>query len=472
MSSRNTMQTGIEGLDEIITGFPRGGLITVSGNPGTGKTALAGAFIYNGAVKFNEPGVYASFLEDEERFYDFMSGFSLDFRSLRDKGLFKYLAIPTLFEPGMSISVADILEAVESIGAKRLVIDSFTALSQMFKSSPEARVFLHSLLSKIARQMDCTTILIKEVQTEREYEYGFEEFISDGVILLRREIIEDRLFREVRILKMRGSKINEPLGCISLYKGFGLYPPSKITKDYYVGKRYQPPKDPSGAYTTGIPDLDLEIGGYVDGSTILIDIDPKISLPEYTLIYGPMVVSYALKNRVVLMIPSGGADWRDVISFGKSFGVPDDILSSNLRILIDVETREELPRNVTKTSLQDPDEIFDRIHEVVKSSIPKGKGPPLISLGIDRLASRLREMIIELMYRVSNLIKNTGGLVVFIMKPIYPWIIERFAPVSDIHLKITKMNGRVILYGIKPHTPYHIVEPAEDNLTPKLIPIV
>ncbi len=472
MFSRNTMMTAIEGLDKIITGFPRGGLIIVSGNPGTGKTALAGAFIYNGAVKFNEPGVYASFLEDEERFYDFMFGFGVDFRSLRDKGLFKYLAIPTLFEPGMSISIADILEAVESIGAKRLVIDSYTALSQMFKSPPEARVFLHSLLSKIARQMDCTMMLIKEVESEQVYEYGFEEFISDGVILLRREIMEDRLFREVRILKMRGSKINEPLACMSLYRGFGLYPSSKITKNYYVGKRYEPPKDPPGVYTTGIPDLDIELGGYVDGSTILLDIDPKISLPEYTLIYGPMAVSYALKNRVVLMIPSGGVDWRDIISIGKSFGVPDDILSNNLYILIDVGRREELPQNVTKTSLQDPDEILDRIHEVVESSISKGKGPPLISLGVDRLASRLREMIIELMYRASNLIRNTGGLVVFIMKPIYPWIVERLAPASDTHLKITKMHGRLILYGIKPHTSFYIVEPAEDNLTPKLIPIV
>jgi len=466
------MMTAIEGLDKIITGFPRGGLITVSGNPGTGKTALAGAFIYNGAVKFNEPGVYASFLEDEERFFDFMSGFGLDFRSLRDKGLFKYLAIPTLFEPGMSISIADILEAVESIGAKRLVIDSFTALSQMFKSPSEARVFLHSLLSKIARQMDCTTILIKEVQSEQAYEYGFEEFISDGVILLRREMIEDRLLREVRILKMRGSQIKEPSACISLYKGFNIYPPLRITKNYYRGKRYEPPQDPDEAYTTGIPDLDREIGGYVDGSTILIEIDPKISLPEYTLIYGPMAVSYALKNRVVLMIPSGGADWRDLIYIGKSFGVPEDVLARNLRILIDVERREELPQNVMKASFEDPDEIFVKVLQVVESSTSMGKGSPLISLGVDRLASRLREMIIEVLYRASNLIKNTGGLVVFLTKPIYPWIVERLAPSSDIHLKITKKHGRVILYGIKPHTTFYIVEPAEDNLTPKLIPIV
>jgi len=185
-----------------------------------------------------------------------------------------------------------------------------------------------------------------------------------------------------------------------------------------------------------------------------------------------MAVSYALKNRVVLMIPSGGVDWRDLIYIGKFFGVPEDVLARNLRILIDVERREELPQNVMKASFEDPDEIFVKVLQVVESSISMVKGSPLISLGVDRLASRLREMIVEVLYRASNLIKNTGGLVVFVTKPIYPWIVERLAPSSDIHLKITKKHGRVILYGIKPHTTFYILEPAEDNLTPKLIPIV
>ncbi|MEM2017596.1 MAG: ATPase domain-containing protein [Nitrososphaerota archaeon] len=473
MSSHEVVLTGVEGFDKIITGFPRGGLITVSGNPGTGKTALAGAFIYNGILKYNEPGVYASLLEDEERFYDFMLGFGLDFRSLRDRGLFKYLAIPTLFEPGVSISVADIVDAVESMSAKRLVIDSFTAMSQMFKSPFEARVFLHSLLSKIARQMGCTTILIKEIPNEQVYEYGFEEFISDGVIFLKREIIEDRLWREVNILKMRGSEIREPLACISLYKGFEAYPPLNITKEFYEGRKYVTPPDLPGRFSTGISDLDKEIGGFTGGTTILLEIDPHVSLQEYALVYSPMLVSNIIRgNRPVIMILSGGTDWRDVINFAKIFKIPEELINDNLTILIDIERKEELPQNVEKMSMFDPEEVFERIFGVVERSLSAGKGPPIISLGIDRLASRLREAIVELIYRISNLVRNIGGLTILLAKPLYPWIIERLAPLSDSHIKITKKHGRVILYGVKPRTRFFIVEPSEEDLIPRLIPVI
>lgn len=472
MSSCNTISTGIEGLDKLITGFPRGGLITVSGNPGTGKTALAGTFIHNGALKYGEPGVYASFLEDEERFYNFMAGFGLDFKSLKEKGLFKYLAIPTLFEPGMSISVADIVEAVEHIGAKRLVIDSFTALSQMFKSPPEARVFLHSLLSKIARQMDCTTILIKEVPSEQSYEYGFEEFISDGVIQLRREIIEDRLFRELRILKMRGSQVIEPLACMSLYKGFRVYPPMRITEEYYKNKRFEPPPDPPKGYTTGIPDLDREIGGFPAGSTILMEVDPSLSIYECACFSSPVRISYVLKNKPTLVFPSGGVDWADLVYLDQSYGVPDDKWRKYMKILFDVETELELLPNIKRIDLLSPEEVTKEVLDFVNQYSIRDKHPPLIILGIDRLAVRFRDATSDIAYFVSNLTSSIRGLAIFFVKPVYSWIIERFAPISDYYIKIIKKHGRVIVYGIKPRTSFYIVEPLEDNLAPRLIPIV
>lgn len=472
MSSCNTVLTGIEGLDKLITGFPRGGLITVSGNPGTGKTALAGAFIHNGALKYGEPGVYASFLEDEERFYNFMAGFGLDFRSLKEKGLFKYLAIPTLFEPGTGISVADIVETVENMGAKRLVIDSFTALSQMFKSPPEARVFLHSLLSKIARQMDCTTILIKELPSEQSYEYGFEEFISDGVIHLRREIIEDRLFREIRILKMRGSQVIEPLACMSLYKGFRVYPPMRITEEYYKNKRFEPPLDPPKGYTTGIPDLDREIGGFPAGSTILMEVEPPLSVYEYACFSSPVRISYVLKDKPTLVFPSGGVDWVDLVYLDRSYGVSEDKWRKYMRILIDVETNLELPPNIKRIDLVSPEEVIKEVLDFVKQFSIGNKQPPLIILGMDRLAVKVKDAATNIAYFASNVISSIGGLVIFFVKPVYSWMIERLAPISDYHIKIIKKYGRVIVYGIKPRTQYYIVEPTEDNLAPRLIPIV
>ncbi|MEM4883401.1 MAG: ATPase domain-containing protein [Nitrososphaerota archaeon] len=97
-------------------------------------------------VKYGEPGVYASFGENKEKFYGFMKGFGMDFEKLEGKSLFRFLSLPTMLEAGIGGIFAEILETVDAISARRLVIDPFTALSQGFKSEAEARVFLPLLL--------------------------------------------------------------------------------------------------------------------------------------------------------------------------------------------------------------------------------------------------------------------------------------------------------------------------------------
>ncbi|MDH5376682.1 MAG: hypothetical protein OEW95_12875, partial [Candidatus Bathyarchaeota archaeon] len=53
--------TGIDGLDTLIEGgFPRGDVILVAGGSGSGKTIFSTQFIYNGATRYGEKGVYAT----------------------------------------------------------------------------------------------------------------------------------------------------------------------------------------------------------------------------------------------------------------------------------------------------------------------------------------------------------------------------------------------------------------------------
>lgn len=67
----------------------------------------------------------------------------------------------------------------------------------MLRKLAEARVLPHSLLSRIARRLECITFLIKEMPGE-EHEYSYEEFVSDVVLLLSNGFFMDRSFREVR----------------------------------------------------------------------------------------------------------------------------------------------------------------------------------------------------------------------------------------------------------------------------------
>ncbi len=202
---------GVPGFDELVGGLPKGELVVLAGGPGTGKTIFSASFLYWGAIKYGERGVYASFAEDRNAFMNNMRALGFDFEKLEQQGLFKFLDLLTLMEAGMSELFETILNEVSSFGAKRLVIDSLTALAQGVATPRELRVFLHSLLSRIMRAMDCTTILIEEVPLGKKWiGYGFEEFVASAVILLVRTLLEDKFLRRLRIIKLRGAEVPNP----------------------------------------------------------------------------------------------------------------------------------------------------------------------------------------------------------------------------------------------------------------------
>ncbi|MEM2740199.1 MAG: ATPase domain-containing protein, partial [Candidatus Bathyarchaeia archaeon] len=169
--------TGIDGLDKVLGGLPRGGLIIVAGNPGTGKTMFSAKFLYRGAVDYGEPGVYVSFAEKKSSFYSSMSRIGLDFERLETEDMFRFLDLLAVKESGLPLAIESIIETVEEIEAKRLTIDSFSALAQTLKDPSDLRIVLHSLLGRIIWSMDCTTLLISEVPLgESRVGLGVEEF--------------------------------------------------------------------------------------------------------------------------------------------------------------------------------------------------------------------------------------------------------------------------------------------------------
>jgi len=446
------IKAGIDGLDEIIQGFQRGGLIIVAGAPGTGKTSLAASFIYNGAARYGEPGVYASLIEDGERFHEYMRGFGYDFKPLEERGLFRYIALPTLLRDGLSASINTILESVESMGAKRLVIDSYTAISQMFESQAEARALLHTIMYRIIRQLNCTTILIKEERSAERKEYGFEEFIADAVIELRMGRLDDKLIRELTIIKLRGSEVKLPDACFTLHGGFRvLLPPQRP-----LGAAGRPrlPEDPPTAYSTGIPDLDAEIGGYPRGSTILVELDPRVGFPEYSLILAPFGASFIEKGRHVLVITSGGVTEHDVREmFRGLYGLPDEVLDERLHVFSG-STREEDP--------------FGRFLEKARSLKP----PHAILIGVDRLFRIYgRDRTIEMLEIGIDHIRRCGSAMIWLLKPTEPGLPERLASIAHQHLKITRRHGAILLYGVKPRTPLYAIQRDPTKQVPKIIPI-
>ncbi len=199
--------TGISGFDELIeNGFPCESLILVAGSPGAGKTTLAAQFIMDGVLKFNEKGLYVCFAETKDSLLRNLSRFRWDLGNLERRGKIGILDLSTTKEPGIQSNLNLILDTITDIGAKRLVIDSFTAFSMALTEATDIRFLIH-LLYRFLQQIGCTTVMIADTPWgSQRIGSGVEEFIADGIILMQTKFdATGNLQRTLSILKMRST---------------------------------------------------------------------------------------------------------------------------------------------------------------------------------------------------------------------------------------------------------------------------
>ncbi|MEM1945204.1 MAG: ATPase domain-containing protein [Nitrososphaerota archaeon] len=213
--------TGILGLDEMLEGLgiPKGYNVVVMGSPGAGKTTLALQFLNHGCGK-GENGVYVSLDEKPYNIVRNMKRMGLDLDThVAEKRLSIVDASPIRALPGevrvgaLSIgkrdfSLAALITAikshVEEMGAERLAIDPLTSFFLQFPKEHDRRTAFMDLLEGIT-PLGCTTLLLTELRMSGLHrQYQFEEYISEGVIVMMRYQTPSGIVQAIRIEKMRG----------------------------------------------------------------------------------------------------------------------------------------------------------------------------------------------------------------------------------------------------------------------------
>jgi KaiC/GvpD/RAD55 family RecA-like ATPase len=188
--------TGIPGFDELIEGgFPEGASILLGGGPGAGKTIFAMQYIYEGARSFNEPGLYVTLETGLKDITWNMQSFSWDIKSMQDKNLMKIYRLnlnrshsQEEIEQQIEKELSIITKMVDSIDAKRLVIDSVTSFGVWISEHGALRNIIFEFVNRL-KETGCTTLLTSEIPGEdrntigyKFSAYGVEEFVVDGVV--------------------------------------------------------------------------------------------------------------------------------------------------------------------------------------------------------------------------------------------------------------------------------------------------
>ncbi len=263
--------TGISGLDEItLGGLPRGRPTLVCGSAGCGKTLFALEFLLRGAVEHNEPGVFMAFEETQQDLAQNVRSLGFD--------LEKMIADNKITVDHVHIERSEMEEAgeydleglflrlglaIDSVGAKRVVLDTLETLFGGFTNQPLLRSELRRLFRWL-KDKGVTAVITGERGEGQLTRQGLEEYVSDCVILLDSRVRDQVSTRRLRIVKYRGTThgINEYPFLID-ENGIHVLPLTSLRLNHPASTE---------RVSSGIARLDAMLGGegYYRGSSVLI----------------------------------------------------------------------------------------------------------------------------------------------------------------------------------------------------------
>lgn len=200
------VKSGVPGFDDLIEGgFPRGSIITVSGDTGTGKTTFGIQFLHAGATKHEENGLYISFDEKKRFMYRNMGRFGWDLQKLDKDKKIVFIEYPP-FEVDQFLQQETVLrDLIDKVGIERLVVDSVMPLMLVHGSERERREGILKIVEKM-KNWGCTTLLLCEgVETlSDEPKRNWVEYLSDGLVCLYNIRRKNYRERAIEVVKLRG----------------------------------------------------------------------------------------------------------------------------------------------------------------------------------------------------------------------------------------------------------------------------
>lgn len=205
------LPTGTQGLDDITGGgIPAARTTLVIGGPGCGKTVFALQTLVHGAKKLGQPGVFVAFEESTDKVIANAATFGWDLPALIEDKLFFLDArlSPDVVKAGEFdlIGMLALLKAkADEIHARRIVFDGIDVLLGLLDDPVLERREMYRIRDWLGETGLTGIITQKAGASDIDQRYGFLQFMVDCVLILRQQVVDGSAFRNLRVMKYRGS---------------------------------------------------------------------------------------------------------------------------------------------------------------------------------------------------------------------------------------------------------------------------
>jgi KaiC/GvpD/RAD55 family RecA-like ATPase len=454
---------------EIYNAFSRediGYSLLIKGNAGVGKTTLALSLL--NCFEKLEPiylttrvaplSMYSQFpwLKDRLKITNILDATRTFIPPVKNPQEMKPHLMRTLRFSSIPEFLKIIYEKVEEYPNAIIVIDSWDAI--VGPDGIEERKNVETLLTEFVRQMNVKLVLISETLG-----ISFLDYIMDGILTIRDEIIDGRTIRTLEIEKIRSVERKQKNYIFTLYNNRFCYCKPFIDERPSKIKPWGITPDKSELFSTGNSALDiLYQGGLRQGTFNLLEVESNVPISAYSSIMIGLICNFIAQNRGSIIYTLDGIN-SDLIDKRRLFlYLNTDLISNHMRILIEKLTdRNEIRPYILQTDKENFNDTFFDVY--TKLSSETKFQPVFAGVSYDTLQfmvdfkKAIAQFYLHLkMIRNSNIIElgiiNTYKTKDVRMDSQIGSLTEDMSYTADTHFKIIEYNGAMFLYGIKPRT--------------------
>lgn len=442
--------------DDLYEYLKRKGHVLIKGDAGTGKTTLALELLRMLGV--GGKGVYLSTRVSPSELY-------AQFPWLEEIVKPEHM-VSTTYAPDETkfddIRLGDakyilekVLDAREALKTPVIVFDTWDGLAKEIEEKERAKI--EKTIMVILDASDASAIFVSEEPMKTTIDY-----LVDGIVILSQSELDGRRIRDIELNKLRGKRISHHRLLFTLNDGrFRCFPPYE-RKTIEKTRKWKPVPDSKDYFSTGSEDLDKILGGgYPRGSYVVLEADANVPISARGDVTYSVIRNFLSQNRGVTCFPIGGSSSGVIESYVAPY-IERKRLNKYLRIyeIANGGKGQAKPHIVPLSAEADMDKDY-KLWIETQDELRERTGQQLLkSYGLDTLESRYIEAPEKLFKVVGLDIINCiamGGLVLSVGSSGLT-ITHRAVNMAEVHLRMVKRCGSIIIYGVKPETVLNVLE--------------